>query len=678
MRIVAAFPRPVREIENVWIKMPDGVRLAARIWMPEDAEARPVPAILEYIPYRKRDLLRSRDEPIHRYFAGHGYAAVRLDLRGTGESEGILRDEYLPQELDDAEAAIKWIASQPWCDGAVGMFGKSWGGFNGLQVGARNPAALKAIVTVASTDDRYADDAHYMGGCLINENLSWGSAFFNLMAQPPDPALVGDEWRAMWRERLEAAHPVAAEWMRHPDRDDYWQHGSVCENFAAIECAVYAVGGWADAYTNAIPRLLAGLTCPRKGLIGPWGHQYPQDGVPGPAIGFLQEALRWWDCWLKGAENGVMDEPMLRVWMQDGVVPRPDYEVRPGRWVAEDTWPSPRIETRSLSFAPGRLIEGAKAGDAGLHISSPQSVGLASGAWCGFGAKGEMPTDQRIDDGRSLTFDSEPLAEDIEILGAPVVELEISSDRPQAMVAVRLCDLHPDGASERVTYGLLNLSHRDGHAAPKPLEPGRRIKARVQLNDAAHAFAAGHRLRIAVSTGYWPIAWPSPEKVALTIFTGQSRFALPVRPPRAEDAALHPFAAPEAAPGPTETRLRPAQVRRAVEHDLSTHEVVHASGLVDDDLAQGGVTRIEEIDLEIGQAMWRRLRIRDDDPLSARAELRNRTEFKRESWNAVVETRTTLTATADEFVLEAELNAYEGHDRVFTRAWQERIKRECA
>ncbi len=676
MRIVAEFPRPVREIENTWIPMPDGARLAARIWLPEDAEARPVPAILEYIPYRKRDLLRSRDEPIHRYFAGHGYAAIRLDIRGTGESEGVLRDEYLPQELDDAETAIAWIAAQPWCDGAVGMFGKSWGGFNGLQVAARNPEALKAIVTVASTDDRYADDAHYMGGCLINENLSWGSAFFNLMAQPPDPALVGNTWRAMWRDRLEAAHPVAAEWMRHPHRDDYWKHGSVCEDFAAIKCAVYAVGGWADAYTNAIPRLLAGLTCPRKGLIGPWGHQYPQEGIPGPAIGFLQEALRWWDRWLKGVENGIMSEPTLRAWMQDGVKPEPDYETRPGRWVAEETWPSPRIETRATFFAPGRLAETA-GGDVPLAISSPQSTGLASGAWCGFGAKGEMPTDQRIDDDHALVFDSEPLPTTLEILGAPVVELALAADRPQAMVAVRLCELHPDGASERVTYGLLNLSHRDGHETPKTLVPGARTRVRIQLNDAAHSFAAGHRLRIAISTGYWPIAWPSPETVTLTIFSGGSHLDLPVRPPRADDESLPPFGLPEAARGPVETRLRPFRARRSVEHDLSTHEIVHASGLVDDDLAEGGLTRLDDIDLDIGQAMWRRLRIRDDDPLSARAELRNRTEFKRDGWNAVVETRTALTATVDEFLLEAELHAYEGKDRVFARTWSERIKRDC-
>ena len=302
MKIRTSFPHQIREIENCWIPMPDGCRLAARIWLPCDADSHPVPAIIEYIPYRKRDRTRWRDEPMHRYFAGHGYAAIRIDLRGAGESDGVLCDEYLEQEQDDGVAAIAWIASQPWCSGAVGMMGKSWGGFNALQIAARRPPALQAIITVCSTDDRYADDAHYMGGCLLNENLMWGSVLLTINAQPPDPALVGDRWRTMWLERLEHSPLYAERWLRHQRRDEYWKHGSVSEDFSLIQCPVYAIGGWADGYSNAVPRLLAGLTVPRKGLVGPWAHVYPHDGVPGPAIGFLQEALRWWDHWLKGMD----------------------------------------------------------------------------------------------------------------------------------------------------------------------------------------------------------------------------------------------------------------------------------------------------------------------------------------------------------------------------------------
>jgi len=264
--------RPVREIEHCWIPLPDGCLLAARVWLPADADTAPVPAILEYIPYRKRDLTRARDEPMHGWFAAHGYAAVRVDVRGSGDSDGVLLDEYTEQELADGEAVIAWIAAQPWCTGRVGMIGKSWGGFNALQIAARRPPALRAVITVCGSDDRYADDAHYMGGCLLNENLTWGSVLLTLNALPPDPALVGDGWRETWLARLDHAVCFPETWLRHQRRDAYWRRGSVCEDLAAIACPVYAVGGWADAYTNAIPRLVAGLSVPRAALVGPWGH----------------------------------------------------------------------------------------------------------------------------------------------------------------------------------------------------------------------------------------------------------------------------------------------------------------------------------------------------------------------------------------------------------------------
>jgi putative CocE/NonD family hydrolase len=454
VRIVTELPRRVREIEHCWIPLADGCRLAARLWLPEDAEAAaPVPALLEYIPYRKRDFTRARDEPMHRYFAGHGYAAARVDLRGSGESDGVLADEYLALEQADALEVIAWLAAQPWCNGRVGMIGKSWGGINALQIAACRPPALGAVITVCSTDDRYADDAHYMGGCLLNENFSWGSMLFTLNALPPDPALVGARWSAMWRARLEATLPFAERWLRHPHRDAYWRHGSVCEDPARIACPVYAVAGWADGYSNAVPRLLARLTVPRKGLIGPWAHVYPHDGVPGPAIGFLQEALRWWDTWLRDVDTGIMDEPMYRVWMQESVPPRAFYDVRPGRWVAEETWPSPRIVPRRLALNLMGLHPQAGA-EVAIPWRSPQTTGLAAGDWCAFGSEGEVPTDQRDDAGGSLTFDGAPLAEGLEILGAPVLTLALAVDRPCALVAVRMNDVAPDGSSTRVTYGV--------------------------------------------------------------------------------------------------------------------------------------------------------------------------------------------------------------------------------
>ena len=268
-------PRAVREIENVLIPLRDGCRLAARIWLPEDAADDPVPAILEYLPYRKRDGTAERDTLTHPYFAGHGYACVRVDMRGSGESDGVLLGEYLKQEQDDALEVLDWIAAQPWCTGAVGMIGISWGGFNGLQVAARRPPQLKAVVTLCSTDDRYADDVHFMGGCLLNDNLGWGSVMHGIMTAPPDPLLVGERWRAMWLERLENEPLLAEDWLRHQRRDEFWQHGSVCEDWGAIECPVYAVGGWVDGYSNAIPRLLAGLQGAAQGPDRPLGAQVP-------------------------------------------------------------------------------------------------------------------------------------------------------------------------------------------------------------------------------------------------------------------------------------------------------------------------------------------------------------------------------------------------------------------
>lgn len=664
----------IDEIEHVWIPMSDGCRLSARLWLPKDAAGAPVPAILEYLPYRKRDFMRARDEPMHRWFAGNGYAAVRVDLRGSGDSEGVLHDEYSPQEHEDALEVIAWIAAQPWCAGAVGMMGISWGGFNALQVAALRPPALKAIITLCSADDRYADDAHYMGGCLLNENMQWGAVLTLYSALPPDPNIVGDAWREMWGRRLDALEPFPALWMRHQARDDYWRHGSVCEDFDAIACPVYAVGGWADAYSNTVPRLLEKLSCPRKGLIGPWSHVYPHEGIPGPAIGFLQEAKRWWDHWLKDADTGIMAEPQYRVWMQEAVAPQPQYTERPGRWLAEPSWPSPNIADSRLYFDVGRLSD-TSADPAVLSFSSPQSTGVRSGEWCAFGADGEMPRDQRPDDGGSLVFDSEPLGDRLEILGAPILDLLVAADRPAGLIAARLCDVAPDGSSLRVSYGLLNLSHRDGHDAPQAIVPGEWMRVRLQLNDIAHAFPAGHRVRIALSTSYWPIAWPSPEPMVLSLRTGESMLTLPVRAPRAEDAALAAFRAPAFGPGPTHRKLRRLPMRRTIEIDLTSNEMVYTLKSDAGEFEGASLARIEDIALDLGTTLLKRYRIIENDPLSAQTELRQTTLMRRGDWSVRVTCHARLTATATMFQFSGDLEAFEGDAAVAHREWTLAIPR---
>ena len=381
MEIVHDFPYPVREIENLFIPMRDGKQLAARVWLPDTLELTPFPAIIEYIPYRKRDVTRGRDASNHPYLAGHGYACVRIDMRGSGDSDGVLTDEYTQQEQEDAVDAIAWLAEQPWCDGNVGMMGISWGGFNSLQVAAKQPPALKAIISLCSSDDLYADNMHYMGGCLLGDNLSEATVMFAFNALPPDPAVVGERWRDMWLERMEHSGLWIDQWLRHQRRDAYWSASSVGENYAAIQCPVYAVGGWADGFTNTVFRLMEHLKVPRKGLIGPWGHKYPHQGIPGPAIGFLQETLRWWDYWLKGKENGIMNEPMLRAWQQDSVPPDNSYTDRPGRWLSDNQWPSAHVHEQRYYLQPNRLTAEPlppQLTPTTLGLQSPISVGMSA------------------------------------------------------------------------------------------------------------------------------------------------------------------------------------------------------------------------------------------------------------------------------------------------------------
>ena len=494
MKIRKRYPRKVREIEHMTIPMTDGTLLAARMWIPEDAEKSPVPAILEYIPYRKRDLTAERDVQHHAYIAGFGYASVRVDLRGSGESEGIITDEYLQQELDDGVEVIQWLSRQKWCTGSVGMIGISWGGFNGLQIAALRPEPLRAIITICSTDDRYADDVHYMGGCLLGDNLSWASTMFDQNTHPPDPMLVGERWRDMRMERLEKSGFWLETWMRHQHRNHYWKHGSVCENYTYLD-------------------------------------------------------------------------------------------------------------------------------------------------------------------------------EDLEILGAPAVELELSSNEPVAMVAVRLSDVQPDDKATRITYGLLNLTHRNGHENPQPLEPGRRYRIILQLNGVAQRFPKGHRLRLSISTSYWPLAWPPPKPVQLTIYSGTSSLTLPVRPPRANDKKLRPFADPEGAEPLNTVLVRPREeewrVIRDLKRDVSTLEVV----------LDTGTTRYEDIDLEISSRTVETYGYRADDYDSLSGETRWERQFSRVDWLVRTTSRTRLTSNETCFYLRADLDAYEGTSRVYSRSWYNVIPR---
>lgn len=671
LQIETTPPQAVRTVEYAPVRVRDGTQLAARLWLPEQARSDPVPAILEYIPYRRRDGSRRRDAVTHPYLAARGYACVRVDIRGSGDSEGVLTDEYLPSELDDGEDVLAWIAEQPWCDGQVGMLGISWGGFTGLQLAARRPPALGAVIAASATDDRYTDDVHYMGGCLLGDNLSWASTMFAYNALPPDPAVVGAAWRQMWQDRLEGSGLWLETWLRHQQRDAYWRHGSVCEDYAAISVPVMAVSGWADGYSNAVLRLLEHLTVPRLGLIGPWSHVYPHLGTPGPAIGFLDEVVRWFDRWLKDVDNGIDTEPQLKAYLQDSAAPGPSAEHRPGRWVAEWAWPSPNVTRQRRALTRSRLLApGVAAGEVDARqIRSPLSLGLFAGKWCSYASAPDLPSDQREENGGALVFDSAPLDAPLDLLGPIEAVLTVSVDKPVAMVAVRIIDVAPDGTATRITYGLLNLAHRDGHDRLRAVIPGEEMTVRVRCNDCAQRLLPGHRLRLAVSTSYWPLAWPPPEPVLLTLEPERSHLDLPVRGADGADTALRPFAPPVGSPPLATTRLAPARhnwvVTRDLAADLAQLEVIEDLGEV----------RIDEHGLVITRTAHEWYRATSNDFTSVEGEVHSVRALSRGDWHTETVARTHLSCTRSSFLLHATLDAYEQHHRVFAKTWHRTIAR---
>ena len=666
------YPHAVRELEHLWIPLADDTRLAARIWLPVDADTRPVPAILEYLPYRKNDDTAFRDALHHPYLAGFGYACVRVDLRGSGESDGILYDEYLKQEQDDALEVLAWLEAQLWCTGAVGMIGLSWGGFNGLQVAARQPPQLGAVIALGFTDDRYHDDVHYKGGVLLAHDMNvWASNMLGFLASPPDPQHYGDAWRKVWLRRMERTPPFVETWVAHQRRDAYWRHGSVGEDYGAVTCPVYLVTGWADSYSNSALRLLAGLEAPAKALIGPWGHGYPYVAGPGPQIGFLQECLRWFDLHLKGIDTGIMSEPKLRVWLQDSVPPARTYVQRPGRWVAESDWPSESVTATRLYLNAGQALSETRGAAATFQIPTTLAHGLDSGVWCPYGAPGDFPDDQRREDALALSFTSDPVPKSLTLLGYPTVTLELAADKPLAQVVVRLCDVAPTGASALLSYGVLNLTHRTSHEHPEKLIPGQRFSVTLKLNALGHTLAAGHRWRVAVAPSYWPVVWPSPEPVTLSLYCeGSSYLDLPVRNSRPEDDTLEPFEPAEHAPPLHTATLRTGGRKRTV-----TFDQVMGKYLLED-VVDSGCRRIEATGLEFEWKNVNSFEIVAGEPLSAYQRSTNTVVYRRGTWHVRLETSSVLSATRESFIVDNRLEAFEGDTRVFVKSWHKAIGRD--
>jgi uncharacterized protein len=663
----------IHVVENEWAEMADGVRLAVRLWLPDASLEEPVPAILTSVPYRKSDGTAVGDAAWGTYFAKRGFAYARVDIRGSGDSEGVLQDEYTPQEQDDAEQVIDWLAHRPWCTGAVGMIGISWGGFAGLQMAARHPEALRGVVAIHASDDRYSDDVHYIGGCVSAMDMTqWATSMLAYLSQPPDPRVVGPLWRRRWLERLEDTSLFIAPWLGHQRRDEYWRQGSACEDYAAIRCPVFAVGGWSDGYRDMVLRVVEHVRAPVRGIIGPWGHTHPEEGAPGPAIGFLQECVRFFGAALAGADNGFFDEPRLASYLQEPVPPAGSYAHREGRWVADPCWPSPSLSPWRLNVGSTSLSEALSDGTATTRmLRGLQTTGLQAGVWCGDGSPGDFALDQRPDDGASLCWDGEPLAERVEILGCCEARLRVSVDRPQALLAVRVCDVAPDGTSTLVARGLLNLSRREGHDRSVPMPVGEPLDVRVSLQSIGYALPAGHRVRLAVSNTYWPWVWPSPEAGVLTVHCGpECVLTLPRRLVGADEAPVPAFGPPQSGePLPSETTMRRdggRQVRRDL--DDGTTEVEfdwHPSRV-----------RILSTGTEMGEENVTLYRVRDGDPLSASVACRATVTLDRPGWHIRGEARSMMTCERDAFTVTTSLDAYADDVRVHARTVTHRFPRD--
>ncbi|MBT8079675.1 MAG: CocE/NonD family hydrolase [Gammaproteobacteria bacterium] len=514
------------ELQTAWIPMPDGVRLAADLYLPANRQRdERFPVLLEYLPYRKTESRGSRHS-VYAYFVDRGYVVARVDIRGTGNSEGTLIPyEYSDIELDDGEVVIDWLSKLDYANGSVGMFGISWGGFNSIQMAMRNPPALKAIVPLMATDDLFHDDVHFMDGIMHVDSWEVSQEVENMV-----PGAPGYEfYDRYFNERFDRTPSMQI--YKEQQRDGpWWDRASLKSDYSSIKIPVYAIGGWYDGYRDSVPRMLERMDVPVKGLIGPWGHTWPSSPYPEPGMEWRHEAVRFYDRWLKGIENGIMDEPAFAVYVRDWHPPGP-IDHAPGHWRWEDGWPLQRAADRTLYFGAGGHLAGepADAGQAALKYRPSDGVDAGGSVmWWG-----DFMPDQAAVDASSFSFTSAPLDRDLEILGFPRALLRASASAALAHWYVRLSDVSPDGQVTQITGAGLNGAHRDSSREPKPLTPGEIYDLAVELHFTSWIFRKGHRVRVSVSNAQWPMFWPTPYQMETALHFGAehgSRVVLPAVP----------------------------------------------------------------------------------------------------------------------------------------------------
>ena len=532
----ASMPTHGVRLENTWIPMRDGVRLAVTLYRPTGGKpGERFPALLEYLPYRKDDDEAVRDFGTHTYFAKRGYVGARVDVRGFGTSEGSPPDrEYSAQEQQDGEEIIAWLARQSWSNGNVGMLGISWGGFNSIQIALRKPPALKAILAVDATDELFKEDVHYMDGIFHVDEFELTMDLDQGRSGAPNFSLE----EAAIGARMNSP-PWSLTYMKHQRDGIFWR--SPVRPIETMQVPAFLIGGLQDGYRDSIPRMLEKVKAPLKAWIGPWNHGFPNDSDYGPLFEWRDQAVRWFDYWLKGRANGVLSDPKVIVYQQHWHPPGSRSQDVPGEWRMEKSWPPAAATATTFYLQSEHRLSSARPESGHDQLRNVPSTGVEAGFWWG-----ELLTDQRPIDAYSLTYDSPPLTEEFAILGRPRVNLQVTSDAPLADWFMRLSDVAPDGSVTMVTGAGINGAQRDSMVDPKDLAPGTVYPLQVDLHLASWVFLKGHRIRVAVSNALWPMAWPTPYPLTTSIAFGGSalsRINLPRVP--VHGPAPPPFAAPE-------------------------------------------------------------------------------------------------------------------------------------
>ena len=588
-------------------------------------------------------------------------------MRGTGTSEGVAEDEYPEIERRDMNEVIVWLASQDWCTGNVGMYGTSYSGFNAIQVAMTRPPALKAIIPIFATDDRYADDVHFFGGALKALDLvDYPTYMTGLNALPPVPSLYGEGWRGVWERRVQENEPWVIRWLEEQTFGPYWQRGSLRPDYGAIQAATMIVAGWADGYTNNSLRTMAELTCSKRLILGPWAHASTETSLPGPNVDLLPEMLRWWDRWLKGIDNGVDREPAILVFARRSTKPQPDLAEVRGEWRYEPGWPLDR--GRELSMPLENAVAASRPAPDGLEVRG--DVGWTAWISCAGNLPYGQPQDQRPDEAWSVVYDWPPLAEELEILGHPRVGVTITSSAPVAFLSAKLCDVFPDGTSALVTRGLLNLAHRESREEPSPLEPGTPYRVEVELEVTSWAFEPGHRIRLDLAGSDWPNAWPPPAAATLTVGRGDSALMLPViegPSPITERPVL-------ATPSRGQERYESSkgntvdEVVWRIEHDVldrETRAVAQSSGTTE---AEGERPRFHEL-------YGGTVAVSTRDPAVARADSRASLTIEWPEATVTTEVHQVVRSDATTYHLTIELDVSENGIPRWSRQWERRIPR---